>query len=67
MICTQFNKHIIQCTITSGSRIGHSVLLPRIDMKPLENDPKMAGTLVRRQFPIKVITQNNFQKYKFNI
>lgn len=54
MIVKICGKHVLQCEIRSGSRIGDVVYIPRMTISPMENTV-ITGTMERRQFPIKVI------------
>lgn len=52
LIVNELNDHVIQAVIITGSHIGHSVYIPRIDLTAKQlNSPFV---LRRRQFPVRV-------------
>ena len=56
MVVIKCYKHVLECEIRSGTRIGDRIYLPRLRLEPMQCDA-LDATLVRQQFPIKV--QNN--------
>ena len=51
LICRGFHKHVIDAELCTGPHAGERVFLPRIQLKPSDDD--MPFTLARRQFPIR--------------
>ncbi|XP_013699854.1 ATP-dependent DNA helicase PIF1-like [Brassica napus] len=52
MMVSRLGNRIIQAEVLTGTHVGDSVLLPRIQLSP--NDTAKPFTFRRRQFPIKV-------------
>ena len=51
LIVTHLSPRIIQANIVTGTRVGTSVLIPRIALTP--TDSQLPFTFTRRQFPIR--------------
>jgi ATP-dependent exoDNAse (exonuclease V) alpha subunit len=46
------HRYCLALTYISGNKVGHSVLIPRMDLNPSDNS--LPFSFVRRQFPVKV-------------
>ena len=67
LIVTHLSPRIIQANIVTGTRVGTSVLIPRIALTP--TDSQLPFTFTRRQFPIRpafAMTINKSQGQTFD-
>ncbi len=52
LIVREFNKHVIDAEILTGSHLGKRVFIPRISITP--SDTELPFKLIRHQFPIRL-------------
>ncbi|KAL4559822.1 hypothetical protein LXL04_031968 [Taraxacum kok-saghyz] len=67
LVVTQIGRRVIEAVIITGTHVGDTVIIGRVDMTP--TDSCWPFTLKRRQFPVKVcfaMTINKSQGQTFN-
>ncbi|KAL4564495.1 hypothetical protein LXL04_028559 [Taraxacum kok-saghyz] len=67
LVVTQIGRRVIEAVIITGTHVGDTVIIGRVDMTP--TDSCWPFTLQRRQFPVKVcfaMTINKSQGQTFN-